>query len=504
MIYHGLADNLSGGNPDMVGRSEENSNRLERGAKSCSGAVQPISRRQEGCLGAAEGIAVVWEGSQFITHSLAIVNRELCSELIKRGVDLGIRLYEDHEFGAGSDPQLKGLEERFGYIPRTPTKVHVRHQWPPSFVAPPSGKWVMIQPWEYGFILKSWLEPMQTRVDEIWVPSRYARQCYIDSGISGDKVFVIPNGVDVQRFHPQAQPAMLETRKSFKFLFVGGTIPRKGIRLLLETYRQTFTKTDDVCLVIKDMGSKGVYQGSTSRVEIEAMMADPDAPEIEYIDHHLCHEQVAGLYTAADVLVHPYHGEGFGMPIAEAMACGIPAIVTGLGAATDFCNQENAYLIESSRHDMPTTKVSGEEACGHPWIANPDPSSFSRLMREAVEHPRRRQIKGEAARETIVREFTWKHAVDMIEVRLKALSQSTSHAPDCQVEDPRSLSLVALKRALRQTPNSPTLICEIATRLAELGLKDEGAEILASAVTRLPDDPLLSGFIATYVDDLGP
>ncbi len=369
-------------------------------------------------------LGVIWEGSQFITHSLAIVNRELCSRLIARGVDLGLVLYEEHTFAAGSDPQLLSLEKRFHKSPQHSTRVHVRHQWPPNFERPRQGKWVLIQPWEYGFIPQQWLKPLRDEVDEIWVPSRYARQCYIDSGVPCKKIVVIPNGVDTKRFHPKATPAILETKKRFKFLFVGGTIPRKGIRLLLDTYRRYFKRCDDVCLVIKDMGGKGVYQGSTNEDEIRTMMADPDAPEIEYIDEHIPHEQVAGLYTAADVLVHAYHGEGFGIPIAESMACGVPVIVTGLGAAMDFCNQQNSYLIPATRHDMPTMKVSDMDACGYPWLANPDGDALGLLMREAVTNPARHLALGREARKTIISEFTWDHAVDMVWTRLRALGHS--------------------------------------------------------------------------------
>ncbi|MFT7620169.1 MAG: glycosyltransferase involved in cell wall biosynthesis [Planctomycetota bacterium] len=489
----------------MSNRPEEYPNRESRPLGASEHGVVQSSKRRCKPMGSPTDLSVVWEGSQFITHSLAIVNRELCSELIERGIDLGIRLYEEHEFDAGNDPKLKKLQARFGAAPSSPTQVHVRHQWPPSFVRPEQGKWVMIQPWEYGFILKSWLAPMREHVDEIWVPSRFVRQCYIDSGLDPRKVFVIPNGVDVQRFSPQAQPALLQTQKSFKFLFVGGTIPRKGIRLLLDTYRKTFTKNDDVCLVIKDMGSKGVYRGSTSRDEIELMMSDPHAPEIEYIDQHLCHEQVAGLYTAADVLVHPYHGEGFGMPIAESMACGRPAIVTGLGAATDFCNQENAYLIQATRHDMPTSKVSDEEACGFPWIANPDPDSLSSLMRDAVENPARRQKKGIAARQTIVEEFTWEQAVDMVQIRLEVLAQDSQSPETMGVSNSQwaHLGLSALKRALCSDPKNAALVCEIVGRLRQDGKIDEAAEILALSIARMPGQPDLKKYLRILSTEIG-
>ena len=47
------------------------------------------------------------------------------------------------------------------------------------------------------------------------------------------------------------------------FLFVGGTIARKGIDILLDAYTSQFTADDDVCLVIKDFGTDSFYKGQT-------------------------------------------------------------------------------------------------------------------------------------------------------------------------------------------------------------------------------------------------
>ena len=54
---------------------------------------------------------------------------------------------------------------------------------------------------------------------------------------------------------------------------------------------------------------------------------------IEYHDRALNDQEMAGLYAACDCLAHPYRGEGFALPVVEAMACGLPAIVTGAGPA---------------------------------------------------------------------------------------------------------------------------------------------------------------------------
>src|SRR5690606_32077594 len=149
----------------------------------------------------------------------------------------------------------------------------------------------------------------------------YVRSCYIESGIPAGKVHVIPNGIDPTRFHPGIEPLPLPTKKRFKFLFVGGTIHRKGPDVLLKAWLNAFTATDDVCLVIKDFGGGSVYAGQTMAERIRAAQALPNAPEIVYIDEEWPADKLPALYAACDCLVHPYRGEGFGLPILEAMAC---------------------------------------------------------------------------------------------------------------------------------------------------------------------------------------
>ena len=130
----------------------------------------------------------------------------------------------------------------------------------------------------------------------------------------------------------------LQTRKRFKFLFVGGTLPRKGFDLLLKAYRLVFSAADDVCLVVKDMGVGTFYRGQNATALIAQLRATPAAPEVEYLADELSEEEMAGLYRACDCVVQPYRGEGFCLPVAEAMACARPVIVTGFGPSLDYCS----------------------------------------------------------------------------------------------------------------------------------------------------------------------
>ena len=289
--------------------------------------------------------SIFWEGSQLGLHSFAQVNRELCSRLIARGHELNVVSSENPSALSADFPGREALVARFHRAVRGPVVAHVRHTWPPNFTPPQAGHWVLMQPWEFGSLPKRWVGPESHGIDEFWAYSRFVRDCYIKSGVSADRVHVVPLGVDTSRFHSRAEPLPVQTTKAFKFLFVGGAIHRKGIDILLNAFVRAFTADDPVCLVIKDVGSAGFYRRSNVRDQIKHVKSRSGAPEIVYIDRELSLREVAGLYTACNCLVHPYRGEGFGLPIAEAMASGLPVIVTGYGAALDFCTPENAFLL---------------------------------------------------------------------------------------------------------------------------------------------------------------
>jgi glycosyltransferase involved in cell wall biosynthesis len=365
---------------------------------------------------------VVWEGGISGLHSLALVNRELCRRLAARDLELSILPAEfPPSMGVAELPLPDILTDRFHRALSRPADVTVRHRWPIDFRPPAEGHFVVMQPWEFGSVPIAWVEALSQLADEVWTPTHYVRDCFVAGGVPADRVAVVPLGVDVSIYRPDALPLPLKTTRRFKFLFVGGTIKRKGIDVLLAAYRKAFSAADEVCLVIKDMGNGSFYRDQTAEKEIAAFRADPGAPDIEYLSADLSFEEMAGLYTACDALVQPYRGEGFGLPIAEAMACGKPVIITGMGAALDFCNDRTAYLIPARRDPFAERNIGGIETAGRPWWAEPDGEALVELLRQVMTNPEEAKALGAAACEHVRRHWTWDHAAAVVEERLRAL-----------------------------------------------------------------------------------
>ncbi len=402
---------------------------------------------------------VVWEGSQFLYHSLALINREQCSNLLDTGlIELTIVPYEDDKFSPIGNPKYQRLakndirvkeksDEKTSKLPY----LWIRHQWPPKSQEPIGAKWVIMQPWEYSTLPKAFVEIFR-QADEIWTPSTFSRQCFINSGLDFDKVQVVPNGIDPVLFTPEGEKFKLKTNKKFKLLFVGGTIYRKGIDVLLQAYVSTFRRQDDVCLVIKDMGGDSFYKGQTFKEQIEKINVTDEAPEVIYLDQNLTEAEIVSLYRSCDVFVSPYRGEGFSLPTLEAMACGLPVIVTRGGSTDDFVDEESGWFVSATKRSIGST-MDGQALTGEAFVLEPDMQELTDILKNIYDRPSEVFSKGLNAMLKARTQWTWKKSTIQLLARIDALYDTNLSAEaEPRLTDPMD-SYILLSKANQEFLN---------------------------------------------------
>lgn len=185
-------------------------------------------------------------------------------------------------------------------------------------------------------------------MDEIWVPSEYNVDTFKNNGIQN--VFSVAPGIDIKEFNPNVPPLIAKDGR-VRFLSVGEYTPRKGFDLLIPAYLAEFTNEDNVSLIIKAYNGSKKVSDSKDIIKKDILKWRSESsnilhPHILFLGDIMSGEKLPSLYTSADAYVLLTRGEGFGLPMAEAMACGLPCVLPNNSAYMDFVKDSNGYLVD--------------------------------------------------------------------------------------------------------------------------------------------------------------
>jgi glycosyltransferase involved in cell wall biosynthesis len=126
-------------------------------------------------------------------------------------------------------------------------------------------------------------------------------------------------------------------------------------------------------------------------------------------------EQLVELYQGADCFVLPTRGEGWCMPALEAMACGVPPIVTNWSGPQAFLNEQVGYPLPIS--GLVETNQPHPYYRGARWAA-PDEDALVALLRHVHTNRDEARAKGRAAA-VAAQAWGWARAVEVVMGRLK-------------------------------------------------------------------------------------
>ena len=202
------------------------------------------------------------------------------------------------------------------------------------------------------YMLDTGLKKSMKRADIIVTDSEFSKSEIIKYFPQyQDKIRVVPCGVDLKRFYPCDDRDKIErVKKDFEtgdeyFLYLGTIEPRKNIERLIEAYAEFVKNTENPPNLVLAGGKGWLYDNIYSKAEKLGIQ------KRVIFTKYIPSEDINALMCGAVAFVFPSIYEGFGMPPLEAMACGVPVVVSdeaSLPEVTGNCAVKvDAYSVNS-------------------------------------------------------------------------------------------------------------------------------------------------------------
>jgi len=214
-------------------------------------------------------------------------------------------------------------------------------------------------------------EAEYAQADCITVPSTFALRSFVDQGVAADKMRLLSYGVNLSRFAPCDAP----NPARFDVLFVGAMTLQKGVPYLLQAFQ-----------AVSHPGKSLTFAGAASPQVIERMKVQGLWSDSIQVLGHVPQPELKRWMSRSHVLVLPSVQEGFGMVMAQAMACGCPVIASENTGARDLFDDGQEGFIVPIR----------------------DPQALAERMQRLIDDPALRSHMGNAALARVKRLGGWR------------------------------------------------------------------------------------------------
>ena len=344
---------------------------------------------------------ILFKGPVFNPTGFSTANRELVKALLKKGVEIQASdiWHSSFEFNEGLDILNKPLDAKtFDYTIFSDYPQHWRDGY---------GKVLGFFLHEGTKLHNGWAQIMDS-LPKIVVPSQATKNLFKLNGVLTD-IRIVPYGVNELYF-----PEEKEKTDEYTFLYVnswtGNENDRKGCDLVIKAFDEEF-KEENVKLLLKvstfwDKKPVEYYIGAINKI------LGHTNPNILINATYLPEEELAQYYRKADSFVMPTRAESFGLTALNAMASGLPIIITkdNNSGYMDFCRGKDSVLWIDSK---------GMEQGDRRFFAEgnlqpvPDLESLKKQMRFAYEN--RDDLKQKALKNSEIRnEYTWEKTADKL------------------------------------------------------------------------------------------
>ena len=180
--------------------------------------------------------------------------------------------------------------------------------------------------------------PFLANYDQVIIFSRMQRDLLIRLGVPSEKLVIIPNGVDVQKYSPGYSTLKYQLRAKRLFVYQGRISTEKNVEALLKAWKHSEMGHDSKLLIVGDGHLRASLQPIYGK-EYGIIWLGFVSNEQQRID----------ILRSADVFILPSLVEGLSLSLLEAMACGVACLATDAGADAEVIEDGAGVILNTQK-----------------------------------------------------------------------------------------------------------------------------------------------------------
>ena len=223
---------------------------------------------------------------------------------------------------------------------------------------------------ETNFCNPEWIKAVNT-MDAVIVPSNFTASVLANSGKLATKVHVIPESFPTEFEKEVEKTDFLKTRSKHNFLLFGQLsspdpkLDRKNTANAIQWFCEKYKNRKDVGLIVKtNMGTNSTLDYRVTERTFKSLLdkvRPGQYPRVHLLHGNMTNDELFDLYCDKSLvgLISATRGEGYGLPMIEAAACGLPVMATNWSGHKTFLQEGSWIPLRYNLTQIPQEKVDG-------------------------------------------------------------------------------------------------------------------------------------------------